>query len=124
MSEFGPLEGCRNRGTAFGVRVASIGGYRGSVFFTVDTAGTVAMITLRTLARGRYRYRLWLSDSPDDPRESLPPANVDSLSWNGITDEDGVATIRVEYNSAKKTYYPWVELVPVTVSDGFEIGTL
>jgi hypothetical protein len=124
MNEFGGIGTCRGRGAAYGVQVVSIGGYRGSAFMEVEAAGTAAVVTLRTLARGRYRYRLWLSDSPEDPRESLPPANVDALHWDGITDEEGTATVRVEYDAPRRTYYPWVELVPVTCGSGIEMGTI
>ena len=120
MSSFGAC-GCRP-GSAIGVQVVSLGGYRGSAFMAVAAGGTAATIELRTLAAGRYRYRLWLSDSPSDPRESLPPANAGALHWDGITDENGTATIRVEYPGPKKTFYPWVELVPVSVGEGIEIG--
>lgn len=126
MSEFGSSCGSRRGvpGTAYGIQVVSIGGYRGSAFMTVETAGTAAVLSLSTLAEGRYRYRLWLSDAADDPREALPPANVDALHWDGVTDAEGKATIRIEYNAAARTFYPWVELVPVTVGNGITIGTI
>ena len=127
MSEFagfGCGSDCGGRKGVYGVELVSVGGYRGSAFITVEAVGTVAIISLRTLATGRYRYRLWLSDSATDPKESLPPANVDALHWDGITDENGQAEIRLEYTAPRRTYYPWVEIVPVAVGSGIEIGTI
>jgi len=89
----------------------------------LSVAGLKGTIAIAIPGTGRYKYRIWLSDSATDPTRTvnLPSSNI--VEWEGFTDANGEASIVVENTDAEKSWYVWAVFDILNVSAVLTVGT-